>query len=159
RANEWSDNKERTTMENSNPHQPADSKLKRTNSDHTLPVANGIRTVTTKETHKIEPIRTAYFDGLVDLVEKDDRPAFLIKKDGVPEVVFKHTIDGRTALPPLQLPWLLPKANEVLKHHAEAQQRLVTEVDQKLFGDLIQYHKSISQLPNEAHFTLLAAWV
>jgi DNA primase catalytic core len=99
------------------------------------------------------PTLTADFDGLVDLVEADGRSAFLIQAANGPELRFSIELDGTSYVPPPvdQIPWLLPRGQE-------AQRWVREDTDRQLFLDLCDYHRSISELPSDAHYTLLAAW-
>jgi hypothetical protein len=51
-----------------------------------------------------------------------------------------------------KIPWQIAKANEVLKHYNN-------DNDHKIFSDLVDYHKSISELSDDNHYKFLAAWV
>jgi len=96
---------------------------------------------------------TALFDGLVDLVEQDGQPAFLIREGGELHVMATVERDGEMLAPPPpdQIPWLLPRAEEVLRACRE-------DSDAALYDDLVAYHQGISELPSEAHCHLIAAW-
>jgi len=96
---------------------------------------------------------TARFRGLVDLVQHEGRPAFLIKEADTLTIASEVVLSDRTYLPPpkSQIPWLLPRGAEVIRHYTE-------DTDQALFDDLVAYHKSIAELPGEAYYDLIAAW-
>ncbi len=96
---------------------------------------------------------TAKLPGLVEIVQTDDGPAFLILKD--------HKLTVATSLedaefnyvpPPAEsMKWLLPRADHVLDAYK-------TDTDKALFYALVNYHKGISELPTEDHYYLLALW-
>jgi hypothetical protein len=103
---------------------------------------------------------TAVFEGLVDLVQKDGASAFLIKDAGVPKVVTAVDRDGTSLLPPPieNVPFMLPRAEEVLRIHEATKGRSAQEIDSTLFNDLVTFHTEVSDLPSEAHYVLLAAF-
>jgi len=119
--------------------------------------------LSSKDKTKEKIVYTARFDGLVDIVEFEEKPAFLIKKEDSFEIVHNVEKDGEIQSPPPKenIPWLLPRAEEILKHHKIYQsldpdkQKLM---DCALFEDLVSYHKGISKLPSENHYLLLAAY-
>lgn len=94
----------------------------------------------------------AQFDGLVDIVEHDGLPAFLLLEDGDLSITSSTEVNGHVVFPPPaeKLPWLLPRADEVLKWYGED--------DGCLFDDLVQYHREASELPSEDYYDLLALW-
>jgi len=96
---------------------------------------------------------TALFDGLVDLVDDEGEPAFLVMVDGELEVVRTAERDGTMLVPPPKenIPWLLPRADEVLRHYA-------TDGDGRLYDDLVAYHRGVSELPDDFHYEFLAIW-
>jgi len=100
-----------------------------------------------------EPIYTALFEGLVDLVEHEGQPAFLVVENGELRILESVERDGRLLVPPPpdQIPWLLPRGQEAL-HWYQA------DGDGPLYDDLVAYHRGISELPSEAHYHLIAAW-
>jgi hypothetical protein len=95
---------------------------------------------------------SADFPGLVDLVEDEGEVAFLMKTDGLPFVERGVEVEGQLLTPPSQeqIPWLLPRAQEVLKH--------LTQDIRVLFDELTAYFKEIAELPGEPHYDLWAAW-
>lgn len=107
-----------------------------------------------------EIVLTAEHEGLVDIVEDEGKPIFLLKTNE--SVTIASEIDGDkvTYVPPPreQLPWLLCPAQEVVRIYEEEKELPVEEVNRNLFDALVEYHKSISQLPDEGHYGLLAAW-
>jgi len=96
---------------------------------------------------------TALFDGLVDLVDDEGEPAFLVMVDGELEVVRTAERDGTMLVPPPKenIPWLLPRADEVLRYYA-------TDGDGRLYDDLVAYHRGVSELPDDFHYEFLAIW-
>ena len=110
--------------------------------------------------HDTPPVYAALFDGLVDLVQHDGRTAFLVRDGGSVSVLANVERDGVVLLPPPieQIPWLLPRAEEVLKHHELSQASPSSVSHAGLYDDLLVYHKSISELPEEEHYDLITAW-
>jgi len=111
------------------------------------------RQTTLDETAPGEVTYTALFEGLVDLVEHEGRPAFLVVEGSDLRVVDRVERDGKLLVPPPQdqIPWLLPRGHDVLRWHRE-------DSDSRLYDDLVAYHQSASELPSEAHYHLIAAW-
>jgi DNA primase catalytic core len=104
-----------------------------------------------------ELVYTALFDGLVDLVEHDGNPAFLVKDDEKLSILPQVEREGVTLVPPPkeQIPWLLPRGKEVMRFY---EPQAVKEKDEALYYDLLAYHVNISELPGNAYYDLLAAW-
>ena len=97
---------------------------------------------------------TAQFEGLVDLVEDDGEPAFLlIEDDGRLQVMRAVERDGQMLVPPPKenIPWLLPRADEVLRYYD-------ADSDGELYDALVAYHRGISELPAEDWYEFLAIW-
>jgi hypothetical protein len=97
---------------------------------------------------------SAWVDGLVDIVADDEgKTSYLVDENGTLAVKDKHELQDKILIPPKSeyLPWLLPRASEVLKY-------VTGDNDAQLFNDLVEYHKSISELPDENHYKFLAAW-
>ena len=105
-------------------------------------------------------VLTANYKGLVDIVEHDGGPAFLMKKGENVEIVTEIQEDGILYLPPPkeQIPWLMPRGIEVIKFYELAKSTSSGQADQSLYDDLITYHKNISELPSEEYYDLLATW-
>jgi hypothetical protein len=107
-----------------------------------------------------EPVYTALFDGLVDLVEYNGESSFLIKHDD--ELLAMNEIKGESVvhIPPErnQIPWLLPRNEEVLKHYALYKEYSTAELDGALFDALLDYHKEISEFSSDAYYDLIVAW-
>jgi len=98
-------------------------------------------------------VYTARFDGLVDVVDDEGEPAFLVMADGSLQVMRTVEGDGTMLVPPPreQIPWLLPRAEEVLRYYE-------ADSDAKLYDALAAYHRDISELPDEAWYEFLAIW-
>jgi len=96
---------------------------------------------------------TAVFDGLVDLVQHEGEPAFLVSEDGKLRILTTVEQDGRRLVPPPreQIPWLLPRGAEVLRWVNE-------DSDSQLYDDLVAYHRAVSELPSEACYEFIAIW-
>ena len=103
---------------------------------------------------------SADFDGLIDLVESDGEPAFLIKAEGGLTVQKEVRAKGIRLVPPPQdnIPWLLPDASKVLAHFKKYQTENAAVIDQTLYDDLLSYYQSVAQLPSEESYHVLAAW-
>jgi len=109
----------------------------------------------------LKPELSAEFPGLIEIVEgTDGKTAFLIKQNGTPKVVSQYEHRGRLLVPPSesQIPFHLPRAEEVLKISEESKDMTNQEIDETLFNDLREYHRGISELPSDAHYNLLSAW-
>jgi len=104
---------------------------------------------------------TALFDGLVDLVEYDGKPAFLVKEGD--KIAIHHEVNnGDIVLVPPEIeniPWLLPRGEKVLEVYSLEKQLPKEEADKAVFEDLLAYHRSVSELPKDDHYYLLALWV
>ncbi|MGD8238246.1 MAG: hypothetical protein PVH68_06835, partial [Armatimonadota bacterium] len=114
--------------------------------------------------HASPPRHCALFDGLVDLVQADGLPAFLVRAGRpeaayAPRVVQRAAVHGKPVLPPEPdaIPWLLPRAHEVLAHF-HAGRECPPETDARLYADLVAHHRAASQLPDAALYGLLALW-
>lgn len=108
-----------------------------------------------------ESTLSARFAGLVDLVEQDGQSAFLILEDGELKVIDQVEREGIIHEPPpkQKIPWLLPRAKEVLEYDDLQKSLTQANRDRALFNDLVSNLKSASELPNEGYYDLLAAWV
>ncbi|HUU29587.1 MAG TPA: CHC2 zinc finger domain-containing protein [archaeon] len=107
-----------------------------------------------------EPVYTAYFDGLVDVVEHNSSPSFLIKEGDTLSILPQVEMDGFIYVPPPkeQIPWLLPRGEEVLTFYELQEVLSPREWDGALYDDLLDYHKGISELPGEEYYDLIVAW-
>jgi len=99
-----------------------------------------------------EPVETpepsAWFPGLVDIVEDDDgEPAFLIRNpDGsltTTTETAKYTVPDRNALP-----WLLPRDEQVRKYY-------VVDTIAEVYRDLLAYHRWASKL-DDHYYPIIA---
>lgn len=114
----------------------------------------------TTSTDTEQPVYTALFENLVDLVEHNGNPAFLVKEGNGLSILTRIKRDGVLYIPPPkeQIPWLLPRGEEILKFYEL--QRLLSprDRDRALYDDLLSYHKAISELPGEEYYDLVVAW-
>jgi DNA primase catalytic core len=100
---------------------------------------------------------TASFKGLVDLVEHEGKIAFLVKKGNQLEIKDHITINGDIYYPPptiqkhLPTKFSFPRASEVIRYYKE-------DNDLQLYHDLFEYHKRISELPDDESYDLLTTW-
>jgi hypothetical protein len=101
-----------------------------------------------------QEVYTALLDGLVDLVEHEGKPVFLIMENGKLKGIPQVEIEGVAHLPPPkeQIPWMLARGGEVVKAYAQAEPPGI------LYDDLLNYFQSISELPAQAYYDLLTAW-
>ena len=97
---------------------------------------------------------SAWFDGLVEIVLGDNGDVcFLVKEGGNLVLKDRHELSDRILIPPTPeaIIWQVPRAIEVLKY-------VTGDSDARLFQDLADYHRSISELPDDNHYNFLAAW-
>jgi hypothetical protein len=109
---------------------------------------------------------TALLDGLIEVCEQEGRSVFLLHSQvwhgllhkpcsSTGDLLITPDADADGALvtppPPDRIPWLLPRAAEVLRWYEQ-------DTDAQLFAELTAYHESISELPTPAAYDLLAAW-
>jgi len=75
-------------------------------------------------------------------------------------VVDEHIVDGVAHRPPRRdkIPWLLPRADDVLGLSDIEQSLSIQERDAALYEDLRKYHKGISELPDDSYYDLITAW-
>jgi hypothetical protein len=101
-----------------------------------------------------QTIVTADFEGLVDIVEHQGNTAFLVMEDSGLKILSQVKRYGDIFLPPSikQIPWLMPRAEEVVKRFEE-QEPIAT-----LYDDIKAFHQGISELPGETYYDLLTAW-
>ncbi|MGD8718569.1 MAG: CHC2 zinc finger domain-containing protein [Candidatus Zixiibacteriota bacterium] len=104
---------------------------------------------------------TALFAGLVDVVEHEGQPKFLVKEGE--DLTFLPSIerDGETYVPPPlnQMPWELARGKEVIKQYDEHKCLEVGKLDEGIYDDLFEYHRNISVLPHDGYYHLVVAWV
>ncbi|HHT9106703.1 MAG TPA: hypothetical protein ACFYD7_12655 [Candidatus Wujingus californicus] len=96
-----------------------------------------------KAKDKNEPVLSAYFRGLVDIItDNSGRVAYLVNNENSLEIATVWEIDKVLYSPPDQrhLPFALPSANNVLEWYK-------IDSDQKLFDDVLTYLKRFSYLP------------
>lgn len=123
-----------------------------------------VRSIAKRETLKPQEgpklIMSLRFEGLVDIVEHEGQPTFLVRAgDGGPILTRRYEApDGEIYTPPPSetLTWLLPRSTEVLRHIEEALSAGPTQTDERLLEDLIIYHSDISDLPHQGYYLLLA---
>ena len=104
---------------------------------------------------------TAFFDGLIDLVEDSGNPAFLVKDNDEIVILDKVEIDGNLYTPPTSgsIPWSLPRGHEIMKYHEIERSLTMGARDGAIFDDIAKYLQCISELPSANHYDFLAAWV
>jgi DNA primase catalytic core len=109
---------------------------------------------------KKDPGYIAIFEGLVDIVDYEGSPAFLVKDGNKLDIRLDTEIDGKTYNPPPkdQMPWILPRAQEVQGSYELESMLTPEESNTALYNDLLSYHKSISELPGEEYYDLLVCW-
>ena len=102
----------------------------------------------------------AEFPGLVDICEdtRTGEPCFLIairqgEKTELQVLSCYEDPNGKRFYPPPreQMPWLLVDVEQAIKHYS-------SDNDNQLYKDLVKHYKSISELPSEDHYKLLAWW-
>ena len=101
----------------------------------------------------------AIFPGLVDVVEHNGQPAFLVKEGEELKILETVEVDGEVCKPPAResIPWLLARGEKVIEHY-ERNRKLGAEADAVLFDDLVKYHEGVSELPDKGFYCFLAAW-
>jgi hypothetical protein len=106
------------------------------------------------KTDNSQEVYTAILPGLVDLVQYEDAPAFLLLTENGLSITAEWEHDGVSYVPPPkeQIPWLLPRGEEVLKWYKQKESPGI------LYDNLLAYHKAISELPAEGYYDLLATW-
>lgn len=112
------------------------------------------------EKNDVKVIQTAILPNLVDIVKDGDKHVFLFIGEHGLEVVHHVEPDSETQLVPPQpqhIHWTIARANQVIEHYQKWLDSPKQE-NQKLFDDLVAYHKSISELPRNVHYDLLAAY-
>ncbi len=103
---------------------------------------------------------TASFAGLIDLVEQNGEPAFLVKENVELLILSEYEQNGIIYSPPPkdQIPWLLPSGSEVQNYFDMRKDISQNVADSVLYDELIAYHQSISELPGEEYYDLIVAW-
>ncbi|MFH1353691.1 MAG: hypothetical protein ABIH36_00190 [bacterium] len=100
----------------------------------------------------------AVLPGLVDIVEYKNQPHYLLKSGQDLIVRKSHRAGDNIHYPPSidQLPWKLPRYEEVLKEYSKFLE-LGVKTNEQLFDDVVEYHRNISDLPDSLYL-LIAAW-
>lgn len=108
-----------------------------------------------KTNNRGEAVPTAILPDLVDIVDHEGAPAFLLLAEHGFGITPQVGQDGVLYVPPPkeQIPWLLPRGEEVLKWFSKKEPPGI------LYDDVLAHHKGISELPGEAYYDLLTAWV
>lgn len=99
---------------------------------------------------------TAYFEGLIDVVNNNGNPKFLTN-DG--KILNEIQLRKQIYYPPEKLGWLLPKAENVLeeaKHHSDLSDTPVspggcTYCEKVLYPYIYEYFKQFSDTPTDYH--------
>jgi len=102
-----------------------------------------------------EIIKSADFPELVDLVLDDKgNIAYLVKAGNNLTIQYEHQYDDKYFIPPPKdkVLWMIPLSSSVIQHY-------VNDTDEALFNDLVNYFKTISELPDDNHYKFLAAFV
>lgn len=102
-----------------------------------------------------EPQFSAVFSELVDIVITDGGPAFLVLGPDGPVVAPAWEVDGQVVQPPPadKLPWLLPRAAEVMRLLRDP------ELPARLWEDLVRWFAGVSEPPSPAYHLLQASWI
>ena len=100
--------------------------------------------------------QTALFEGLVEVCQDEvGAPTFLIYNDGKLKATSRYGggYEGACVPPPKKsIPWLMPRAKEVMRHYTE-------DSDRQLFDDIEKSIRDNSELPSSELYPVLAAWV
>ncbi|MCX5804053.1 MAG: CHC2 zinc finger domain-containing protein [Proteobacteria bacterium] len=98
----------------------------------------------------------AVFPGLVDLVEYEGQPAYLIKEVKTFSIEKSVAIDGKVFFPPTkdQIPFLLPDGERVRAFIEDSK-----ETDHLLYDDILEQFIRMFELPSNKHYDLLALWL
>ncbi|MDP2886392.1 MAG: hypothetical protein Q8P51_15360 [Ignavibacteria bacterium] len=101
------------------------------------------------------------FVGLVDVVEQDGKPAFLVKNSyGALSIEDKIELNDRRLVPPTieTLPYLLPRADWVMAQFERYRMRPAKEVDSALADELLLYFQESAELSEAAAYHLVTGW-
>lgn len=114
-----------------------------------------------KELSKKKYVKKAIFPGLIDIVDDNSDIKYLILKENELVSVKEYQYKNETFIPPdrMQIPWLLPRVQEVMKYYAQYLTSSTEEINKKLFGDSTAYFKLISDLPNDYYYRYFPIWV
>lgn len=111
-----------------------------------------------KKKDKSEKIFTTYSldpTGVIDVLDDNGKLVYLTK-DGIKDSISNEDESGDKFIPPPkeQCPYLFAQKDKVL----ELIKNWKDEDNDKLYEDLIAYHKSISDLPDEDYYHIFALW-
>src|SRR5262249_25410366 len=103
-----------------------------------------------------KPLPLARFSELVDIVDEGGEVKFLLRSGTNGQGILvedEYMMDGQLYVPPSKefIPWLLPRADRVQKAYE-------SDTAKQLYGDLVAYYRSLSELPSEAHYDLLTTF-
>jgi hypothetical protein len=101
-----------------------------------------------------KPEATAKFQSLVDLVATEAGVEFLVLEEGNLVTHSQVVVDGTTYVPPPAdaIQWLLPQASNAIASFTQ-------DSDRDIYFSVKDHLRSVSQLPTEGHYCLLALWV
>lgn len=101
------------------------------------------------------------FEGLIDLVEKNNEPHFLIKKDGELICVKEYVQDGITLIPPPKksIPFKLLSYENVISWYKAYFAFLDSEINIPLFEEIESRLKQISTLSSESDYMISTLWI
>ena len=96
-------------------------------------------------------------EGVVDVLDAGDKLVYLTTEGEVKEKIVLNDI---TYSPPPknEIPYLLPDKERVLSLINDSSDTSDTDKDIPLYTQLLNYHKEISDLPNELYYDLLVLW-
>jgi hypothetical protein len=102
------------------------------------------------------------FDGVVDIVQQDGKPVFLMKDTfGTFMLTEQIELENQILIPPPieQLPYLLPRADWVMAQIERYRSRPGKETDSGLVDELLQYFEVAAVLSEPGAYLLVVAWV
>ncbi|MHB1455595.1 MAG: hypothetical protein ACYC0V_01635 [Armatimonadota bacterium] len=101
-----------------------------------------------------EEIVSGRFDNLVDIVDVDGDSAYLVNTSGGHKIEFSWHSGGDTLIPPeiKRMLWTIPQGTKVLQY-------INNDSDKALYEDLVDHLRSVSELPDERHYNMLAIWL
>jgi hypothetical protein len=119
------------------------------------------KTALLQGSHSTERVVTASFGALVDIVEHSGQPAFLVKDGGSISVQEEFNDGNRILVPPPRecFPFLLPRAEEVLRHYNQYSHAKPADVDFTLFQDIRAYLEQSADLSDPAQYNLVTCWI
>jgi len=105
-------------------------------------------------TAKVKIEYCTYFDSVVDMVYDDEgKLCYMVLENG--KLVYKHSHEksGVKYVPPTEdkFDWIVPRGPEVIRHFQN-------DTDQKLYHDLIEHNKTVSEQSNKNLYKLFAVW-